>query len=105
MLWRRRRSRSARPTGAGRIRSVFGDRISRLGEDLLPLGDQSLHSLVVQLTVVIAHTDCRMATGSEEGVHAAVNESGGPDTRSLAFLVTRGGFMYDIDTGRLSHLC
>ena len=70
-----------------------------------------------------------MAAGSEDDVHAAVAAAGGPDTRSLAFLVTDdqeetvrddvqrlrswpylarlrvGGFLYDVDTGRLKQLC
>jgi carbonic anhydrase len=29
-----------------------------------------------------------MASGSEEAVHEAIAEAGGPDTRSLSFLVT-----------------
>jgi len=85
--------------------------------------------LGVDRAMVIAHTDCRMATASEDDVHAAVSEAGGPDTRSLSFLVasdqqatvradvqrvrswpylTRlrvGGFLYDIATGRLSQIC
>jgi carbonic anhydrase len=79
--------------------------------------------------MVIAHTDCRMGTGSEDDVHTAIGEAGGPDTRSLSFLVTAdqeatlhadvqrvrswpylarvqvAGFLYDVDTGRLSYLC
>ena len=78
--------------------------------------------------MVVAHTKCRMASGDEDDIHAALDEAGGPDTRSLAFLVptTRrrrpsdvqrvrswpylsrlrvGGFLYDVDTGRLSQLC
>ena len=70
-----------------------------------------------------------MAAGNEEDVHAAVLDAGGPDTRSLAFLVAAdqeatvredvqrirswpyltqlnvGGFLYDVDTGRLARLC
>ena len=70
-----------------------------------------------------------MATGYEDDVHAAVADAGGPDARSLAFLVTDdleatvredvqrvlswpylarlrvGGFLYDVDTGRLARLC
>ena len=38
--------------------------------------------------MIVAHTKCRMAAGEEEDVHAAVAEAGGPDTRSLAFLVS-----------------
>jgi carbonic anhydrase len=79
--------------------------------------------------MVIAHTDCRMAAGTEDDVHAAVEEAGGPDTRSLSFLVTAdqeatvrsdvqrvqswpyltnlrvGGFVYDVDSGSITRLC
>lgn len=85
--------------------------------------------LGVDRVMVIAHTNCRMATGSEDDVHTAVGEAGGPDTRSLEFLVTSdqeaavcadvqrlrswpyltrlrvGGFLYDVDSGRLTQLC
>jgi carbonic anhydrase len=82
--------------------------------------------LGVDRTMVIAHTDCRMAAEGEEAVHAAVAAAGGPDTRSLDFLVSPdqeqsvaedvqrvrsypylaqrlevGGFIYDVRTGRL----
>ena len=79
--------------------------------------------------MVVAHTKCRMAGGSEADVHAEIVEAGGPDTRDLAFLITEdqeatvredvqrvrswpylarlrvGGFLYDVDTGRLTRLC
>jgi carbonic anhydrase len=79
--------------------------------------------------MVIAHTRCRMAGGTEEQVHEAVRAGGGPDTRSLSFLVTTdqeaalradvekvrawpyleglavGGFVYDVDSGRLRRVC
>jgi carbonic anhydrase len=82
----------------------------------------------VRRVMVITHTDCRM-TGTEEDVHAAVLEEGGPDTRSLAFLMAEdpaaahrddvqrlrswpylrqlevGGFVYSVETGRLTRLC
>ena len=70
-----------------------------------------------------------MAAGDEDDVHTAVDAAGGPDTRSLAFLVTGdqeatlredvqrvrswpylmglqvGGFLYDVETGRLAQIC
>jgi carbonic anhydrase len=75
--------------------------------------------------MVVAHTRCRMAGGTEHDVHEAIREAGGPDTRSLSFLTTQdqeaavrddvqrvrsspylsgltvGGFIYDLGTGRL----
>ena len=83
----------------------------------------------VDRVMVVAHTTCRMASGSEEDVHAAISDAGGPDTRSIAFLttndqeaslredvqrvrsapylgtVTVGGFLLDLGTGRLGHVC
>ena len=79
--------------------------------------------------MVVAHTNCRMAGGSEDDVHKAVAEAGGPDTRSLSFLTTDdqdsavrhdvqrirswpylpglavGGFVYDLQTGSLRRVC
>ena len=70
-----------------------------------------------------------MAVGDEDDIHADIAEAGGPDTRSLAFLVTNdqietvredvqrvrswpylsrlrvGGFLYDVDTGRVTEIC
>jgi carbonic anhydrase len=98
--------------------------------------DDVLHTLVlaryllgVDRVMIVAHTKCRMASGNETDVHAAVAEAGGPDTRSIAFLtsedqeaalatdvqrvrsspylegLTVGGFRYDVDTGRVESLC
>jgi len=102
---------------------------ARVTDDVLRTLVLASYLLAVDRAMVIAHTDCRMATGSEDDVHAAVREAGGPDTRSLTFLVTSdqeatvradvqrvrswpylthlhvGGFLYDIDTGRLNQLC
>jgi hypothetical protein len=70
-----------------------------------------------------------MATGTEEDIHRAVHEAGGPDTPSIDFLfmgdqratvredverirgwpyLTRlevGGFLYDVGTGHVTRLC
>lgn len=85
--------------------------------------------LGVERAMVIAHTNCRMAAVSEDDLHAAVHRAGGPDTRSLTFAVANdqaetlradvqrvrsspylthlhvGGFLYDVETGRLAQLC
>jgi len=79
--------------------------------------------------MIAAHTTCRMASGTEDDVHTAIRATGGPDTRSIAFLTTSdqegalredvqrvrswpyldnisvGGFIYDLATGRLRHVC
>lgn len=102
---------------------------ARVTGDVLRTFVLASYLLGVERAMVIAHTDCRMAVGTEDDVHAAVSEAGGPDTRSLAFLVTANqeatvradvqrvrswpylarlqvaGFLYDVDTGRLTHLC
>ena len=70
-----------------------------------------------------------MAAGDESDVHDDIAEAGGPDTRSLAFLVaadqiatvrddvqrvrswpylahlTVGGFLYDVASGRITEIC
>ena len=102
---------------------------ARVTDDVLRTLVLARYLLGVDRAMVVAHTDCRMAAGSEEDVHEAVQAAGGPDTRSLAFLVADdpsatlredvqrvrswpyltdlevGGFLYDVASGRLSRLC
>jgi carbonic anhydrase len=102
---------------------------ARVTEDVLRTLVLATYLLGVDRLMVIAHTDCRMAAGNEDDVHAAVREAGGPDTSDLTFLVTDdqdaavrsdvglvrafpylaqlrvGGFRYDVATGRLVQLC
>ena len=102
---------------------------ARVTDDVLRTLVLASYLLGVDRAMVVAHTKCRMASGGEDDVHSAVAEAGGPDTRSLAFLVTDdqeatlhadvqrvrswpylsrlevGGFLYDVDTGRLKQLC
>lgn len=102
---------------------------ARVTDDVLRTLVLASYLLGVDRAMVVAHTKCRMAAEDEDDVHAAVEAAGGPDTRSLAFLVspdqeatvredvqrirsspflTRlevGGFLYDVDTGRLTQLC
>ena len=102
---------------------------ARVTDDVLRTLVLASYLLGVDRAMVIAHTDCRMAAGDEDDVHAAVEEAGGPDTRSLSFLVTSdqqatlrsdvqrvrswpyltnlrvGGFLYDVATGRLARVC
>jgi carbonic anhydrase len=101
---------------------------ARVTDDVLRTLVLASYLLGVERAMVIAHTKCRMAAEAEEDVHAAVREAGGPDTRSLSFLVARdqeatvradvqrirswpylerlavGGFLYDVDSGRLTRL-
>ena len=102
---------------------------ARVTDDVLRTLVLATYLLGVDRAMIVAHTDCRMAIGDEDDVHAAVREAGGPDTRSLAFLVTDdqeatlredvqrlrswpyltrlavGGFLYDVETGRISQIC
>src|SRR5262245_28165189 len=102
---------------------------ARVTDDVLRTLVLATYLLGVDRAMVVAHTKCRMAAGDEDEVHAALDEAGGPDTRSLAFLVTDdqeetlradvqrirswpyltqlrvGGFLYDVDTGRLRRVC
>src|SRR5437764_8375843 len=61
---------------------------ARVTDDVLRTLVLAVHLLGVNRVMVVAHTDCRMATGDEDDVHTAISEAGGPDTRSLTFLVT-----------------
>jgi carbonic anhydrase len=102
---------------------------ARVTDDVLRTLVLASFLLGVERVMVVAHTRCRMTTGSEEDVHEAIRGAGGPDTRSLSFLTTSsieqaleadvqrvrsspyltgldvGGFVYDLDTGRLRHVC
>ena len=102
---------------------------ARVTDDVLRTLVLAYYLLGVDRAMIVAHTDCRMGSGDEDDIHAALDEAGGPDTRSLAFLVTDdqeatvredvqrvrswpylsrlrvGGFLYDVDTGRLTQLC
>jgi carbonic anhydrase len=101
---------------------------ARVTDDVLRTLVVATYLLGVRRVMVITHTDCRM-TGTEDEVHAAVLAQGGPDTRSLAFLMAEdsgtavrddvqrlrswpylrqlevGGFLYSVETGRLKRLC
>jgi carbonic anhydrase len=105
---------------------------ARVTGDVLDTLVLAVHLLAVNRIMIVPHTRCRMAGGSEDGVHAAIRAAGGPDTRSIAFLttadadaqqealrgdvqrvrsspyvsdVTVGGFLYDVDDGRLRRVC
>src|SRR5918995_4148432 len=61
---------------------------ARVTDDVLRTLVLASYLLGVDRAMIVAHTKCRMAAGDEDDVHAAVAEAGGPDTRSLSFLVT-----------------
>jgi carbonic anhydrase len=56
---------------------------ARVTEDVLRTLVLATHLLNVTRVLVMPHTDCRMASGSEAEVHAAIRASSGIDTRSL----------------------
>jgi carbonic anhydrase len=98
---------------------------ARVTDDVLRTLVLASYLLGVDRVMVVAHTRCRMAGGTEQDVHEAIRSAGGPDTRSLSFLTTQdqeaavrddvqrvrsspylsglvvGGFIYDLGTGRL----
>lgn len=102
---------------------------ARVTDDVLRTLVLARYLLGVDRLMVVAHTQCRMAGGTEDDVHAAVQAAGGPDTRSISFLVATdwedalhtdvqrarswpylggiaiGGFRYDVDTGRVAQIC
>jgi len=99
---------------------------ARVTDDVLRTLVLASYLLNVNRAMVIAHTDCRMVGGTDDDVHEAIREKGGPDTRSLVFAVTAdveetlrqdvqrirsspylagievGGFLYDVRTGRIT---
>jgi len=102
---------------------------ARVTDDVLRTLVLGSYLLGVERVMVVAHTKCRMADSTQEDVHDAIKAAGGPDTRSITFLTTRdqeaalrtdvqrvrswpylgnvavGGFLYDLDTGRLRQVC
>lgn len=101
----------------------------RVTDDALRTLVLARYLLGVERVMVVAHTRCRMAGGTEQDVHDAVRAAGGPDTRSISFLVASdqdealrtdvqrarswpylagiaiGAFRYDVDTGQVSPVC
>jgi carbonic anhydrase len=102
---------------------------ARVTDDVLRTLVLATYLLGVDRAMVIAHTNCRMAGTTEDAVTAAVRDAGGPVSEHLTFLVTDdqeasvradvervrswpslarlqvGGFIYDVDTGRLAQIC
>jgi carbonic anhydrase len=102
---------------------------ARVTDDILGTLVLATYLLDVERVMVIAHTRCRMAGGTADDVHEAIRAAGGPDTSNIPFLtapdqeaalradvqrvrsspylrdVTAGGFIYDVDTGRLTEVC
>jgi carbonic anhydrase len=98
----------------------------RVTDDVLRTLVLATHLLAVERVLVVEHTECKMASATDDEVHAAIYEASGLDTRSLEFRtmddqldslkgdvqkvrsspylpkgVEVGGFLYDVRTGRL----
>ena len=56
---------------------------ARVTEDVLRTLVLATHLLNVDRVLVMPHTDCRMASGTEEEIHSAIKERSGVDTRSI----------------------
>jgi carbonic anhydrase len=102
---------------------------ARVTDDVLTTLVIAKYLLDVDRVMVIAHTDCRMVAASEEELHRAIRESGGPETSELSFSTSAdqsaslradvervrsfehletlqvGGFIYDVRTGLLTRIC
>src|SRR3954467_10733736 len=102
---------------------------ARVTDDVLATLVIAKYLLNVQRLMVIAHTNCRMSAADDEELRAAITDAGGPDTGDLEFRASPdqpgmvrgdvarfrsfgrleglevGGFLYDVETGRLSQIC
>jgi carbonic anhydrase len=56
---------------------------ARVTEDVLRTLVLATHLLSVNRILVMPHTDCRMASGEEDEIHALIKEKSGMDTRSI----------------------
>lgn len=61
---------------------------ARVTDDVLRTLSLASYLLEVDRVLVMPHTDCRMAKGSESDVHAAIYDAYGVDTRSMEFDVS-----------------
>ncbi|WP_026875926.1 beta-class carbonic anhydrase [Jiangella gansuensis] len=102
---------------------------ARVTSDVLRTLALATHLLGVTRIMVVAHTKCKMASATADEVNAAIQDSSGIDVRSLDFQLVAdqratlaadvqkirswpflspgapvGGFIYDVDTGRLSQV-
>ena len=58
---------------------------ARVTDDVLRTLVLAVHLLGVERIMIVAHTDCRMASQTEENLHAEILASSGLDTRSIEF--------------------
>ena len=100
----------------------------RVTDDVLRTLVLANHLLGVDRVLVVEHTNCKMASATDEQVHETIQAETGIDTRSLEFHtmsdqlasiahdvqrvrsspylrgVTVGGFVYDVTTGLLKEV-
>jgi len=72
---------------------------ARVTDDVLRTLVLATHLLGVNRVLVMPHTDCRMASLDQDGIHAAISAKSGVDTRSLDFQTTTdqvGSLLKDI---------
>ncbi len=62
---------------------------ARVTDDVLRTLVLAVHLLGVERIMVVAHTDCRMSSVTDEDVHREISRSAGIDTRSLDFQTIR----------------
>jgi carbonic anhydrase len=102
---------------------------ARVSDEVLTTLVVATYLLGVERLMVIAHTNCRMTAADDDELRSAIRAAGGPSTDDLSYGTTPdleaslradvervrscerlaalrvGGFVYDIDTGRLSQAC
>lgn len=61
---------------------------ARVTSDVLRTLALATHLLGVNRVLVMPHTDCRMASSDEAGIHESIRKKSGLDTRSLDFQTT-----------------
>ena len=75
---------------------------ARVTEDVLRTLVLASHLLGVNRVLVMPHTDCRMASGTEPQIHQAIFEASGVDTRSMEIrTVTDQRAALEIDITRI----
>lgn len=60
---------------------------ARVTDDVLRTLVLATYLLSVDRVLVMPHTDCRMASGDEESIHASIESKHGIDTRSVEFKI------------------
>lgn len=72
---------------------------ARVTDDVLRTLILAAYLLGVQRVLVMPHTDCRMASATEDEIHAAILADSGVDTRSVEIRTTadqRAGLLQDV---------